>query len=279
MRISDGKLLLLFSGDVIPSFAVGRTQHLLWCIHRLKSEGTIPETLPVYLNSPMAQDATAVYHRHRVEHRLSPEQCQAVGHAARYVNTVEESKALNQRKGPMVIIAGSGMASGGRVVHHLRAFAPDAKNMIVFAGFQAGGTRGVGDATERVPDGTDVMVSCAEGDQGRVYQGLPEIAVDRTGLAGLPHLEFIINDAIKAHLLALLHPEKVSDSAARAQIRRLSRVQARNGRGRIRAHSRADALCLRRLPGPRDLRAGAGVMMAEMGVIPLSRRARQYGVR
>ncbi|ANX03942.1 MBL fold metallo-hydrolase RNA specificity domain-containing protein [Pseudomonas aeruginosa] len=127
---------------VIPSFAVGRTQHLLWCIHRLKSEGTIPATLPVYLNSPMAQDVTAVYHRHRVEHRLSPDECQAMCHAASYVNSVEDSKALNRREGPMVIIAGSGMATGGRVVHHLRAFAPDAKNTIVFAGFQAGGTRG-----------------------------------------------------------------------------------------------------------------------------------------
>ncbi|MDD3762940.1 MAG: MBL fold metallo-hydrolase [Pseudomonadota bacterium] len=127
---------------VIPSFAVGRTQHLLWCVHRLKAEGRIPQTLPVYLNSPMAQDVTAVYHRHRVEHRLTPDECQAMCHAARYVNSVEESRALNERHGPMVIIAGSGMATGGRVVHHLRAFAPDPKNTIVFAGFQAGGTRG-----------------------------------------------------------------------------------------------------------------------------------------
>ena len=127
---------------LIPSFAVGRTQSLLWALHRLKAEGALPERLPVYLNSPMAIDATAVYRRHRAEHRLSPEDCQAMCHAAKFVNTVEESKALNLRRGPMVIIAGSGMATGGRIVHHLKAFAPDPKNLVLFAGFQAGGTRG-----------------------------------------------------------------------------------------------------------------------------------------
>ena len=62
--------------------------------------------------------------------------------AARIVNTTDESKELNQKAGPMVIIAGSGMATGGRVVHHLKAFAPDPRNAIILAGFQAGGTRG-----------------------------------------------------------------------------------------------------------------------------------------
>lgn len=127
---------------VIPSFAVGRTQSLLWSIHRLKAEKLIPANIPVYLNSPMAMDVTAVYHRHRDEHRLTPEQCDSMCHAARFINTVDESRALNERHGPMVIIAGSGMATGGRVVHHLKAFAPDPRNTIVFAGFQAGGTRG-----------------------------------------------------------------------------------------------------------------------------------------
>ncbi len=127
---------------VIPSFAVGRTQALLWCIHRLKAEGKIARTLPVYLNSPMATNVTEVYHRHRTEHRLSHDECEAMCHAAQIVNSVEESKALNERKGPMVLIAGSGMATGGRVVHHLKAFAPDPKNAVVFAGYQAGGTRG-----------------------------------------------------------------------------------------------------------------------------------------
>lgn len=127
---------------IVPSFAVGRAQGLLWAVHRLKAEGQIPAKLPVYLNSPMAVDVTAAYRRFRREHRLSGEECNAMCHAAHYVNTVEESKALNERHGPMLIIAGSGMATGGRVIHHLQAFAGDARNTIVLAGFQAGGTRG-----------------------------------------------------------------------------------------------------------------------------------------
>ena len=127
---------------VIPSFAVGRAQSLLYLIHVLKSEGTIPADLPVYLNSPMAVDATAIYHKHRSEHRLTFEQCEAMCHAATIVNSPEESRRLNAMHGPMVVIAASGMATGGRVVHHLKAFAPDERNTILFAGFQAGGTRG-----------------------------------------------------------------------------------------------------------------------------------------
>jgi metallo-beta-lactamase family protein len=126
---------------VIPAFAVGRTQTLLYDIHRLKAAGTIAD-IPVYLNSPMATDATRLFESHRSEHRLDREQTEAMCRAAHIINTVEESKALNRRKGPMIIIAGSGMATGGRVTHHLAAFAPDPANTILFTGHQAGGTRG-----------------------------------------------------------------------------------------------------------------------------------------
>ena len=127
---------------VIPSFAVGRAQALLHAIHRLKAGGAIPAHLPVYLNSPMAVDVTSLYYEHRDEHRLSPEEFRAMCREAVIVNTPEESRRLNERQGPMVIIAASGMATGGRVVHHLKAFAPDPRNTILFSGFQAGGTRG-----------------------------------------------------------------------------------------------------------------------------------------
>lgn len=126
---------------VIPAFAVGRTQMLLHYIRLLKDAGTIPD-MPIYLNSPMAVDATDIFYRHHLEHRLSFEQCVAACNVAKIIRTPEESKALNRRTGPMVIIAGSGMATGGRVVHHLKAFAPDPKNTILFVGFQAVGTRG-----------------------------------------------------------------------------------------------------------------------------------------
>lgn len=127
---------------IIPSFAVGRAQELLYYIHLLKKTGKIPAVLPVYLNSPMATDATQIYRKHRDDHRLTHEQCEAMCHAAKIVNSVEESIALNEKQVPMVIIAASGMATGGRVLHHLKAFAPDPRNTILFAGFQAGGTRG-----------------------------------------------------------------------------------------------------------------------------------------
>lgn len=127
---------------LIPSFAVARAQTLLYYIHLLKESKRIPADLPVFLNSPMAVDATQIYHKHRAQHRLDPDQCQAMCHVAKFVNSVEDSKRLNNRHGPMIIIAASGMASGGRIVHHLKAFAPDPSNTLLFSGFQVPGTRG-----------------------------------------------------------------------------------------------------------------------------------------
>jgi metallo-beta-lactamase family protein len=126
---------------VIPAFAIGRAQTLLYGIHLLKQQHRIPE-IPAFLNSPMAADATLIYQRHHSEHRLTPEQCRAMGSAAHIVNSVEESKRLNELRMPAVIVSASGMASGGRVLHHLKAFAPDPRNSILFAGYQAAGTRG-----------------------------------------------------------------------------------------------------------------------------------------
>jgi metallo-beta-lactamase family protein len=127
---------------IIPSFAVGRTQTLLYYIHLLKKENAIPNDLPVYLNSPMAEEATAIFDNHPGEHRLTVEQSEALCKTPKIITNVEESKKLNLRKDPMIIIAGSGMGTGGRVIHHFKAFAPDARNTILFSGFQAGGTRG-----------------------------------------------------------------------------------------------------------------------------------------
>lgn len=126
---------------VVPTFAVGRAQELLYLTHLAKAAGLIPD-VPVFLDSPMAIDATRIYHTHHGEHRLTPAQCESMHGAAKIVNTPEESRWLDGRSMPMVIIAASGMATGGRVVHHIKAFAPDHRNTILFAGFQAAGTRG-----------------------------------------------------------------------------------------------------------------------------------------
>lgn len=126
---------------VIPAFAVGRAQTLLWALHLLQVERRIPK-LPIYLNSPMAADATALYRRHRADHRLDAAQCHAMCASATFVNSVEESMRLNELSHPAVIVSASGMATGGRVLHHLKAYAPDRRNTILFAGYQAAGTRG-----------------------------------------------------------------------------------------------------------------------------------------
>ncbi|CAG0965737.1 Ribonuclease [Methylophilaceae bacterium] len=126
---------------VVPVFAVGRAQELLYFIQQLKAKRMIPD-LPVYLNSPMAVDATEIFMRHADKHKLSGEQCRALANSARMVNSVEESRSLNEIRHPVIILSASGMASGGRVVHHIKAFGPDPRNTILFAGYQAAGTRG-----------------------------------------------------------------------------------------------------------------------------------------
>ena len=197
---------------VIPAFAVGRAQNLMYCIHLLKERGII-HNLPVYLNSPMAANATRIYHRHRDEHRLTPEQCDAMCHAATIVNTPDESRALNAKHGPMVIIAASGMATGGRVVHHLKAFAPDRRNTILFAGFQAGGTRGatiVGGATSVRIHGQDVPIRAevASLDNLSAHADAMEIVQWMRGFSTVPQQTFIT------------HGEPVAADAMRQRIER-----------------------------------------------------------
>jgi metallo-beta-lactamase family protein len=127
---------------LIPSFAVGRAQTLLFYIYHLKKENLIPD-IPVYLNSPMANRASNIYLEYSEDLKISKEEIEAVCNVAVPVTSVEESIALNENKDePKIIIAASGMATGGRVLHHIKAFAPDARNTILFVGFQAAGTRG-----------------------------------------------------------------------------------------------------------------------------------------
>ncbi|WP_227244486.1 MBL fold metallo-hydrolase RNA specificity domain-containing protein [Paraburkholderia caribensis] len=126
---------------VMPCFAVGRTQEILYYISKLKEKGRMPN-VPVYLDSPMATSVTDVYRKHLDEHRLTISEANAMDKVAIMTRTVEQSKAIASHNGPMVIIAGSGMATGGRVLHHLRLYASDPRNTIALVGFQAAGTRG-----------------------------------------------------------------------------------------------------------------------------------------
>jgi metallo-beta-lactamase family protein len=126
---------------VIPAFAVGRAQSLLFHLHRMKADGRLNH-VPIFLDSPMAVDASETFCTRTEDHKLSEAECRRALGVARYVRSVEGSKALTANPMPKVIISASGMATGGRVLHHLKRYAPDARNTVMFAGFQAPGTRG-----------------------------------------------------------------------------------------------------------------------------------------
>ncbi|MCC5015146.1 MULTISPECIES: MBL fold metallo-hydrolase RNA specificity domain-containing protein [unclassified Legionella] len=126
---------------LIPAFAVGRAQNILYYLYQLKKKKQIPD-LPIFLDSPMAIDATEILLNNRDEHQFTREECLNVCRIATYVRTVDESIALNHHPMPKIIISASGMMTGGRVLHHLKAIAPDHRNTILMTGFQAAGTRG-----------------------------------------------------------------------------------------------------------------------------------------
>ena len=146
---------------LVPAFAVGRAQNLLFEIFQLKQAGRIPD-MPVFLDSPMAIESTSIYRRHRDLYRLSIAQCEGMAKVARISRTADDSRAIGQLNYPVIIISASGMATGGRVLHHLINMAPDHRNSIVFAGYQAGGTRGaklVGGARSVRIFGEDITVN------------------------------------------------------------------------------------------------------------------------
>jgi metallo-beta-lactamase family protein len=126
---------------MIPSFSVGRAQLLLHMLTVLKESGRIPK-MPVYLDSPMAIDVSEIYCRYAEEHRLTDQQCEAMSAMPMMTRNVDESKAIAEQRFPHIIIAGSGMATGGRILHHMKRHLKDSKSTILFTGFQAGGTRG-----------------------------------------------------------------------------------------------------------------------------------------
>lgn len=126
---------------LIPSFAVGRTQTVLYLLHELKKANAIPN-IPIYLDSPMAEDATEILLRHCSETHLSKELCAEFCKVAEYIQTREQSKKLDAEAFPKIIISASGMVEGGRILHHIKHYGPDSRNSIVFTGYQAPMTRG-----------------------------------------------------------------------------------------------------------------------------------------
>jgi len=126
---------------LIPSFAVGRSQVILYLLQQLRASGDIPY-LPIYLDSPMAISATELLQQHHRLHRLTPEQSSELSRDIFMTRSADQSIALNNLSSPHIILSASGMATGGRVLHHLKRMLGDEKNTVMFAGYQVGGTRG-----------------------------------------------------------------------------------------------------------------------------------------
>lgn len=132
---------------LIPSFAIARTQEVLYYLSELENEKKIP-TIPVFVDSPMAVDATYLYARHTEDHDIEMQKLtgsnQSPFRAANliYARSKADSQRLNSLKGPAIIISSSGMLTGGRIMHHIKLRASDPRNTILFVGYQAEGTRG-----------------------------------------------------------------------------------------------------------------------------------------
>ena len=126
---------------LIPSFSVGRAQLLQYLLVKLMEEGRIPRQ-PIYLDSPMAINVSGLYQRYHQLHRLSDSDCARTFGTVEYTRSVDESKAIASQSGPHIIIAGSGMATGGRILHHFKRWLGDHRATVLFSGHQAGGTRG-----------------------------------------------------------------------------------------------------------------------------------------
>jgi metallo-beta-lactamase family protein len=134
----DGKVL-------IPAFAVGRTQEILFILKQLSKQKRLPPNIPIYLNTPLGIDATAIYTRFVKEHRIlnggvDPNMFHMPN--LHFVHDQADSKELNRLEGPAIIVSASGMMTGGRILHHLKAYAGNPNNTLIIVGFQAAGTRG-----------------------------------------------------------------------------------------------------------------------------------------
>jgi metallo-beta-lactamase family protein len=131
---------------LVASFAIGRAQQLVYLLRTLMAAGRLPE-IPIWVDSPMAVDAMAVFKKHAYEHDFSEARSQGVAESlaspfVRMARTADESKAINGHRGAGIVIASSGMMNGGRILHHLARRLPDPKTTVLVAGYQAKGTRG-----------------------------------------------------------------------------------------------------------------------------------------
>jgi metallo-beta-lactamase family protein len=206
---------------LIPSFAIGRAQEILYTIRELETGNEIP-VLPVYIDSPMAVDAFSLFQAHKEEHDQEMKRLQHAGtnplqsHRATFVRSVEESKAINDHRFPSIIISANGMATGGRILHHLINRITDDRNSIVFVGFQAAGTRGrlLADGARQIRIfGMDYPVRAAVHviDSFSAHADYVEILQWLKGFKRPPRKTFLVHgepraaQAMKEHILAGLN--------------------------------------------------------------------------
>ncbi|MGQ9424349.1 MBL fold metallo-hydrolase [Gilvimarinus sp. F26214L] len=183
---------------LIPSFAVGRAQALQHMLATLMGDGRIPQ-LPIYLDSPMAINVSGIYCDFQDQHKLTDRQCQQMCEKVTYTRTVDESKALADIRYPHIIIAGSGMATGGRILHHMKRLLGDHRTTLMFAGYQAGGTRGAkmlagadhvrihGEWVKVKADVREIRGLSGHGDYADIEQWLKDSAVDKRTHIHLVH--------------------------------------------------------------------------------------------
>ncbi len=188
---------------VVPVFAVGRAQLMLHAIRLLKNQGAIPVSLRVFLDSPMAISTTGLFSEHMGEHRLGRQEVQWLEHGATMVETPEQSKALARLHGPMVILSASGMATGGRVLHHLALHAGNHRNMILLTGHQTPGTRGArlaaGEKTLRIHgEDVDVRAEVVQLTTASAHADAPQLLGWLRTLPHAPERVFIVHGEMGA---------------------------------------------------------------------------------
>jgi len=207
---------------LVPAFAVGRAQAVLWALDQVFARGLAPR-VPVYLDSPMASRVVDLYLAHPELHRLSAVEVQRLFAQVETIGSSKESLELSREREPMVIVSASGMLTGGRVLHHLRAFAPDTNSTVLLVGYQAEGTRGAAllDGARQVRiHGTEVVVRAeiarldglsAHADQGELLGWLAS-APTPPGEVVLVHGEPRAADALRQRITRELGlPVRVAD--------------------------------------------------------------------
>jgi metallo-beta-lactamase family protein len=204
---------------VVPAFAIGRTQEILHALKRLEDARRIP-TLPVFVDSPMALDATPLYLAHREDHDDDMARSLAAGEdplrpaRVTFCRTPDQSKAVNEVRGPCIIVSASGMATGGRVLHHLSRRLPDPRTTVLLVGFQAAGTRGQalqsGATTVRI-FGEDVPVRARVESLGGFSAHADEDEVSRwlSSFPSPPRRTFLVHGEPAALAAALARMERL----------------------------------------------------------------------